>query len=52
MIHVQDSCRDELQDVANALGLAQRIVVITGAGVSTDAGIPVCCSLSSLKSLY
>ena len=51
MIHIQDTSREELQDVANALGLAQRIVVITGAEVSTDVGIPVRYSPSLLKSL-
>ena len=31
----------QLQNVANALASAKKIVVITGAGISTNCGIPV-----------
>ena len=31
----------QLQNVANALAAAKKIVVITGAGISTNCGIPV-----------
>lgn len=32
---------DHLQDVANALLKARKVIVITGAGISTNSGIPV-----------
>ncbi len=31
----------QLQNVANTLASAKKIVVITGAGISTNCGIPV-----------
>jgi hypothetical protein len=31
----------ELQDIADTLGRARKVVVITGAGISTNCGIPV-----------
>jgi accessory colonization factor AcfC len=31
----------ELQQVADALGNGRKVVVITGAGISTNCGIPV-----------
>jgi NAD-dependent SIR2 family protein deacetylase len=32
---------DLLQDIANALHKAKKVVVVTGAGISTNSGIPV-----------
>jgi NAD-dependent SIR2 family protein deacetylase len=31
----------ELQNIADALGKSKKIVVVTGAGISTNCGIPV-----------
>lgn len=41
-VHVQAGSADELQDIADSLWKAKKIVVITGAGISTNSGIPVC----------
>ncbi|KAI0965727.1 DHS-like NAD/FAD-binding domain-containing protein [Xylaria arbuscula] len=38
--HVTPSYETELQTVANAVGMSQRIIVATGAGISTSAGVP------------
>ena len=32
----------QLQNVANALAAARKVIVVTGAGISTNCGIPVC----------
>lgn len=40
-LRVDSSSYEELQDVANALLKARKVVVITGAGISTNSGIPV-----------
>ena len=34
-----DNC--QLQNIANILAAANKVVVITGAGISTNCGIPV-----------
>lgn len=39
--HVEPVSHDLLQDVANALLKARKVVVVTGAGISTNSGIPV-----------
>jgi hypothetical protein len=39
--HIQPVSGDHLQDVANALLKARKVVVVTGAGISTNSGIPV-----------
>lgn len=39
--HVDPSSSEQLQDVANALLKSRKVVVITGAGISTNSGIPV-----------
>lgn len=41
MIHVGHGSHDDLEAIANAVRLANRVVVLLGAGVSTAAGIPV-----------
>lgn len=40
----------QLQNIANTLAAAKKIVVITGAGISTNCGIPVSMILISAKS--
>ena len=42
IIEVHERCQRQLRDVADAIAEAKRIVIITGAGVSTNCGIPVC----------
>lgn len=42
MIKVEPGSEGDLQAVAVALAHAQSVVVLAGAGISTDAGIPVC----------
>jgi hypothetical protein len=44
-IHVSRDSQDVLQDIANGLLKARKVIVVTGAGISTNSGIPV----SSLK---
>lgn len=39
--HVEPETDEHLRDVANALLKAKKVVVITGAGISTNSGIPV-----------
>lgn len=41
LLHVQAGSADQLQDIADALWKARKVVVITGAGISTNSGIPV-----------
>lgn len=38
----------QLQDVAASLFKARKVVVVTGAGISTNSGIPVCVFLRRL----
>ena len=38
----------ELQNIANILASSKRVVVVTGAGISTNCGIPVCYQYPSL----
>jgi hypothetical protein len=33
----------ELQQIADAMGKSKRVIVVTGAGISTNCGIPVSC---------
>ena len=39
--HVEPQMEERLMDVANALLKARKVVVVTGAGISTNSGIPV-----------
>jgi hypothetical protein len=39
--HVRQDGHDHLQRIADLLGTASKIVTVTGAGISTNAGIPV-----------
>ena len=38
---VEAEDRRELQDVADALARSKKVIVVTGAGISTNTGIPV-----------
>lgn len=40
-INVGPTSRQELQLIADALGKSRKVVVVTGAGISTNCGIPV-----------
>lgn len=40
--HIAPDSDDLLQDVAQSLLKARKVVVVTGAGISTNSGIPVC----------
>ena len=40
-VHVAPGAELLLQDIANALHKAKKVVVVTGAGISTNSGIPV-----------
>lgn len=33
----------ELQQIADAMGKSKKVIVVTGAGISTNCGIPVSC---------
>ncbi|POR31687.1 NAD-dependent histone deacetylase HST3 [Tolypocladium paradoxum] len=49
--HVEPQSEDHLGEVANALLKARKVVVITGAGISTNSGIPDFRSENGLYSL-
>lgn len=40
-VHVTPESALLLQDIANSLYKAKKVVVVTGAGISTNSGIPV-----------
>jgi hypothetical protein len=40
-INVGPDSNQELQLIADALGKSRKVVVVTGAGISTSCGIPV-----------
>ena len=39
--HVLPESAELLQDIADALYKAKKVLVVTGAGISTNSGIPV-----------
>ena len=47
ILEVTSENNRQLQNIANALAAAKKVVVLTGAGISTNCGIPV-----SPRSLY
>ena len=47
-IEVTKDDNRQLQNVANALTAARKVIVVTGAGISTNCGIPVCLKALSL----
>lgn len=40
--HVEPGSEALLEEIANSLWKSKKVVVITGAGISTNSGIPVC----------
>lgn len=50
-ITISPACEPKLQDVADFLARSRKIVVITGAGISTNCGIPVSKTYALVKSL-
>ncbi|KAI2776294.1 DHS-like NAD/FAD-binding domain-containing protein [Daldinia loculata] len=51
ILQVTPTSSELLQDVANSLGKAKKVVIITGAGISTNSGIPDFRSENGLYSL-
>ncbi|KAM5354163.1 hypothetical protein ACJ41O_000813 [Fusarium nematophilum] len=49
--HVGPESKDALQDIANGLLKARKVIVVTGAGISTNSGIPDFRSENGLYSL-
>ncbi|KAM0425085.1 hypothetical protein ACHAPT_009645 [Fusarium lateritium] len=49
--HVGPESQDALQDIANGLLKARKVIVVTGAGISTNSGIPDFRSENGLYSL-
>ena len=41
-INVLPTSAAELQEIADILAKSRKVVVVTGAGISTNVGIPVC----------
>ena len=41
IVEVGDEDHRQLQEIANILAAAKRILIVTGAGISTSCGIPV-----------
>ncbi len=39
--HVMPESAERLQEIADALWKAKKVLVVTGAGISTNSGIPV-----------
>ncbi|KAI6778053.1 uncharacterized protein J7T54_007661 [Emericellopsis cladophorae] len=50
-LHIEPTSQDHLQDIANAILKARKVVVVTGAGISTNSGIPDFRSKNGLYSL-
>ena len=51
LLEVTGSHTRRLQDVADTIAAAKRVVVVTGAGISTNCGIPVCCCVLTTPEL-
>ncbi|KAM0561329.1 hypothetical protein ACHAPJ_003208 [Fusarium lateritium] len=49
--HVSPESQDDLRDIANGLLKARKVIVVTGAGISTNSGIPDFRSENGLYSL-
>ncbi|KAF4467844.1 nad-dependent histone deacetylase hst3 [Fusarium albosuccineum] len=49
--HVRPDSKEDLQDIANGLLKARKVIVVTGAGISTNSGIPDFRSENGLYSL-
>jgi accessory colonization factor AcfC len=42
-INVQPGADLRMQEIADIMGKSKKVVVVTGAGISTNCGIPVSC---------
>lgn len=42
IVEVEKYDNRQLQNVANYLAASKKVIVVTGAGISTNCGIPVC----------
>jgi NAD-dependent histone deacetylase SIR2 len=51
-INVTPDSDEELQLIADTLGKSRKVVVVTGAGISTNCGIPVSFKQYSEECLY
>ena len=40
-VNVNPGSDQELQQIADSLGKSRKVIVVTGAGISTNCGIPV-----------
>jgi hypothetical protein len=49
--HVSPESQDDLKDIANGLLKARKVIIVTGAGISTNSGIPDFRSENGLYSL-
>lgn len=48
-IHVRPGAALQLQEVADTVGKSKKVVVVTGAGISTNCGIPVSYFILSMR---
>lgn len=48
IIEVGEKGHRQLQEIADTLAAAKRILVVTGAGISTNCGIPVWASNNAM----
>lgn len=51
-VHVVPGADLLLQEIADALWKSKKVVVVTGAGISTNSGIPVSCFVSTCHLVF